>query len=115
MIGSNSFGWNGDGVYRVVNCPNLESIQIGDGSFAVYQAFELESFPSLQTVEIGRSCFGRVREWVLSGLDGLRSVVVGGDSFQLNGRMEEDGLLKIANCSNLESMEFGDGSFEDWR
>lgn len=66
VIGSNSFVWNGNnGIYRLVNCPKLKSIVIGDGSFTGYHSFALESLPSLQRVEIGEGCFDRVREWVL--------------------------------------------------
>ena len=46
---------------------------------------------------------------MLSGVGGMRSVVVVCESLQLTGRMEEAGLLKNLNSSNVEWMEFGDG------
>ena len=46
-----------DGVCRIVNCPKLKSIEIGDYSFADYHSFELSSIPSLQSIDIGNNCF----------------------------------------------------------
>ena len=46
-----------DGDYRIVNCPKLKSIQIGDGSFQDYHSFELNNLPSLQSINIGYMCF----------------------------------------------------------
>ena len=115
VIGSNSFVWNGNnGIYRLVNCPKLKSIVIGDGSFTGYHSFALESLPSLQRVEIGEGCFDRVREWVLSELNGLESVVIGDRSFRMGESERNDGLLRIHNCSQLKSIECNDGSFEDY-
>ena len=42
-----------DGVCRIVNCPKLLSIQMGDWSFSDYHSFELSNLPSLQSVELG--------------------------------------------------------------
>ena len=115
VIGSNSFVWNGNnGIYRLVNCPKLKSIVIGDGSFTGYHSFALESLPSLQRVEIGEGCFDRVREWVLRELNGLERVVIGDRSFRMGENERNDGLLRIQNCSQLKSIECNDGSFEDY-
>lgn len=115
VIGSNSFVWNGNnGIYRLVNCPKLKSIVIGDGSFTGYHSFALESLPSLQRVEIGEGCFDRVREWVLRELNGLERVVIGDRSFRMGESERNDGLLRIQNCSQLKSIECNDGSFEDY-
>ena len=46
-----------DGVCRIVNCPKLKTIEIGDYSFADYHSFELSSIPSLQSIDIGNNCF----------------------------------------------------------
>lgn len=116
IIGSNSFVWNGNnGIYRLVNCPKLKSIVIGDGSFTGYHSFALESLPSLQRVEIGEGCFDRVREWVLRELNGLERVVIGDRSFRMGENERNDGLLRIHNCSQLKSIECNDGSFEDYQ
>ena len=61
VIGESSFRISSrersDGDYRIVNCPKLKSIQIGDESFYDYRSFELNNLPSLQSIEIGRYCF----------------------------------------------------------
>ena len=46
-----------DRVCRIVNCPNLKSIQIGDNSFSDYYSFELSNLPSLQVIDMGDGCF----------------------------------------------------------
>ena len=57
-----------DGVYRIVNCPKLKSIQIGDSSFYDYHSFELNNLPSLQSIDIGRWCFNSAPSFSLTGL-----------------------------------------------
>lgn len=46
-----------DGVLRIINCPKLESIDIGDESFSDYQIFELDNLPLLQSLQIDDWCF----------------------------------------------------------
>ena len=46
-----------DGLYKVVNCPKLKSIQIGALSYYNYKFFELNNLPSLQSIDIGNRCF----------------------------------------------------------
>ena len=57
-----------DGVYRIVNCPKLKSIQIGDYSFGDYHSFELNNLPSLQSIDIGEHCFFYAPLFSLTGL-----------------------------------------------
>ena len=60
------------GDYRIVNCPKLKSIQIGDESFSDYHSFELNNLPSLQSIDIGMYCFHYALSFSLTGLiDGL--------------------------------------------
>ena len=62
--------WNSkrsDGSYRIVNCPKLKSIQIGDNSFSDYYSFELSNLPSLQSIDIGRECFLWAPSFSLTG------------------------------------------------
>ena len=76
VIGQRSF-WNrqsgiSDGSYRIVNCPKLKSIQIGDYSFELYSSFELNNLPSLQSIDIGNDCFYYASSFSLTGsIDGL--------------------------------------------
>ena len=76
VIGSESFRISGnernDGSYRIVNCPKLKSIQIGNRSFYDYHSFELNNLPSLQSIAIGDYCFHYAPLFSLTGLiDGL--------------------------------------------
>ena len=75
-IGQKSFRISGDkrsdGSYRIVNCPKLKSIQIGQYSFRDYHSFELNNLPSLQSIDIGDWCFSYAPSFSLTGLiDGL--------------------------------------------
>ena len=76
VIGGNSFRISDkertDGSYRIVNCPKLKSIQIGDYSFLDYHSFELNNLPSLQSIDMGKWCFFLAPSFSLTGLiDGL--------------------------------------------
>ena len=76
VIGQKSFRISdderNDGSYRIVNCPKLKSIQIGDWSFEDYHSFELNNLPSLQSIDIGKYCFYYAPSFSLTGLiDGL--------------------------------------------
>ena len=61
VIGQRNFRINdyerSDGDCRIMNCPKLNSIQIGDSSFYDYHSFELSNLPSLQSIAIGNCCF----------------------------------------------------------
>ena len=48
-----------DGSCRIVNCPHLKSIQIGDYSFSDYHTLIIGTLPSLQSIDIGEMCFYR--------------------------------------------------------
>ena len=77
VIGRDSFRidfWErNDGSYRIVNCPKLKSIQIGQYSFNDYHSFELNNLPSLQSIDMGNwGCFCYAPSFSLTGLiDGL--------------------------------------------
>ena len=76
VIGKSSFrisdSERSDGNYRIVNCPKLKSIQIGDRSFNDYHSYELNNLPSLQSIVLGVWCFDWASSFSLTGLiDGL--------------------------------------------
>ena len=45
------------GCFRIVNCPKLQTIDIGNYSFSEYYSFEMDNLPSLQTIDLGYNCF----------------------------------------------------------
>ena len=76
VIGKSSFrisdSERSDGNYRIVNCPKLKSIQIGDRSFNDYHSYELNNLPTLQSIVLGVWCFDWASSFSLTGLiDGL--------------------------------------------
>ena len=79
VIGNNSFTYTKtdndimnskrtDGACRIVNCPKLKSIQIGDRSFSDYHSFELNNLPSLQSIDIDGWCFHDAPSFSLTGM-----------------------------------------------
>ena len=73
VIGQRSFRIStqrqSNGSYRIVNCPKLKSIQIGQNSFYDYQLFEMNNHPALQSIVIGQSCFYYGLPFSLAGLN----------------------------------------------
>ena len=72
-IGENSlrisyYSERSDGSYRIVNCPKLKTLQVGDRSFSDYHSFELSNLPSLQSIDIGGGCFSYVSSFSMTGL-----------------------------------------------
>ena len=61
-------GERSDGSCRIVNCPKLKSIQIGDRSFQDYNLFELNNLPSLRSIDISVRCFYYAPSFSLTGL-----------------------------------------------
>ena len=61
-----------DGSYRIVNCPKLKSIRMGENSLNDYHSFEVNNLPSLQSIAIGGDCFKYAPIFSLTGLiDGM--------------------------------------------
>ena len=46
-----------DGLCRIMNCPNLKSIQIDAYAFSDYCSFKVKNLPRLQSIEIAKKCF----------------------------------------------------------
>ena len=53
-----------DGSYRIVNCPKLESIQIGEFSYGDYHFFEISNLHSLQSITLGKAALNPVQSAV---------------------------------------------------
>ena len=45
------------GLFRLTNCPELESLTIGKNSFCDYTKFEISELPKLTNLSIGEYCF----------------------------------------------------------
>ena len=71
VIGKESFriseNERSDGSYRIVNCPKLKSIRMGENSLNDYHSFELTNLPSLQSIDMGGYCFNWAASFSLTG------------------------------------------------
>ena len=56
------------GVFQIMNCPKLSSLQIGDWSFVDYHSIIIQQLPALQSLKIGCHCFCGVPSFSLIGL-----------------------------------------------
>ena len=61
-------GTRADGSYRIVNCPKLQSIKIGNNSFSDYCSFALQALPFLQSIDVGNYCFYNTLSFSLTGV-----------------------------------------------
>ena len=57
-----------DGVFRVVNCPKLQSVELGSYSFSDYHSFEMNALPSLSSFSVSQLCCYFVSSFSLAGL-----------------------------------------------
>ena len=129
-IGMNSFtkekngevAYNPNRSFSILNCIELESIEIGECSFFEYGGgFELDSLPKLSTIKIGNDCFSNVDIFNIDGLNELKSLKIGSRSFSTIKFAKDWNFSKvkndcsrsfgILNCGKLESIEIGRFSF----
>ena len=62
-----------DGICRLLNCPKLKSILLGDYSFADYSTFDLSNLPSLQFIQLGQHSFHHIPSLLVSGVSNCNS------------------------------------------
>ena len=108
VIGSNSF-CNENGSFSLMNCPLVESLQIGASSMAQYSVLRVENTPSLEVIEIGSSTFTNVSALRLSGLSKLKVVEVKEDSFT-----NKEGVFELKNCALVSELRIGDHSMSSF-
>ena len=83
IIGTFSFGWscsnNGDDYnksFHILNCENLESIQIGEDSFRFYSGdFELKNLPQLEYIQFDSRSFC-CSSFVIRGIELILNIVM---------------------------------------
>lgn len=79
-VGEKSFTFNqsgllgfigrSDSVCRILNCPKLQSIAIGDHSFEDSETLELKYLFALQSITLGKNCFWWTPSLLLTGMEG---------------------------------------------
>ena len=105
-IGSGSFS-NKNGSFSVVNCPSLESVEIGASSMAEYSVLSVENAPSLGVLAIGPNAFKNADALRLNGLSKLEKVEISENSFS-----KKDGVFELKNCSKVNELVIGNGGME---
>ena len=58
--------------FKIVNCPQLKSLSIGDRSFGQYNGFELSQLPQLISVVMNQYCFRYAPNAVFRGMNDER-------------------------------------------
>ena len=56
-----------DGIFRIINCPNLCHLEIGTQCFVDFKSFELSNLNSIQSITFGNECFLYVKEFIIKG------------------------------------------------
>ena len=52
---------------KIMNCPKLKAIQIGNDSFSDYDSFEVTSVPSIHSIQLDDRCFYHAPSFCLKG------------------------------------------------
>ena len=100
-----------------IDLPNLETISIGDGSFAYSEEFSISNTKQLVFLYIGNFCFHTVRKFWIIGQDHLQYLSIGNNSFtqQIDSYGNDTSKsFRIENCTMLISIEIGPYSFSDF-
>ena len=109
----------------ITDCSGLETIPSNVTSLIIefnacnsgnVTIFILTNYEYLESIEIEGSNLMHVNTFVIDGLNKLKSLKIGRYSFTKNYYEESDGSrsFHILNCCELESIEIGSSSFEDY-
>ena len=60
--------YNGEGLCKITNCPNLRNVKFDSSNFRFFSIFDLSDLKSLQSVAFGESCFYYSKYFSLQGL-----------------------------------------------
>ena len=106
-----------DGGFKLNNLPKLLTIKIGergrDSANFYYSSFEIEDLPHLNSIELGDSAFDDSPLTVISNLPHLKSIKLG--EYALQGRYPSSSSLKMENLPILTSITSDRGSFQNPR
>lgn len=100
-----------------IDLPNLETITIGDGSFAYSEHFSIDNADSVTYIYVGNHCFYSVKEFRLIGFNHLRHLIIGNNSFTQQIESYGNDTSKsfyIINCTMLITIQIGSFSFSDF-
>ena len=108
VIGEGCFSKRSGGFY-VTDCPLVNELKVGKGSFANYRVLEIKNVGALESVVVEKGFFENVETVRLTGLSGLKSVVAGEGSFS-----KRSGELRIRDCGVLKELRVGNGAFKSY-
>ena len=107
----NNFGNDGSKSFHILNCKNLQSIEIGEYSFSDFGGdFEIKNLPALQSLEIGGVSspslnFYSVKSILIEDLPSLNSVSFGDSAFY------DFQSAVFSNLPLLNSISLGQSAF----
>ena len=93
------------------------SIPSSSANMVDYTVFNISRFTLLEELEIGDECFMYVDTFNIDGLNELKSLKIGINSFTTNKfgyGNDPSRSFHILNCDELESIEIGSYSFNDY-
>ena len=61
-----------DGIFRIVNCPKLCALQLGDNSFCDFKTFHISNVNALESIDFGKCCFV-FSDFSLKGINEIHS------------------------------------------
>ena len=104
--------------------PQLTTMIISDNSCNNMRSLILKEYKQLVTLKIGNNCCSKATKFEVNGLNKLETIVIGSGSFTTinessSGKwksLERDSsyLFRIANCSQLKSIEIEEFSFAEF-
>ena len=137
-IGENCFGINkkkeyADCLFRIMNCPTLKQLEIGNNSFRGYSSFILSRVKSLQTIHFSEAYFPEYRQLVIDDVFGMKTMNICNNQFSMSWIDPDDDLLcydsrqlvvrinnqgiavmfQLSDTKYLQSIEFGKKSFQN--
>ena len=82
-----------------------------------YTAFDFSRFTRVESIEIGNNSFAFVKAFKIDGLNRLKTIKIGNNSFTQQKNSygnDKSKSFHILNCESLKSIEIGEYSFSDF-
>ena len=82
-----------------------------------YTAFDFSRFTRVESIEIGNNSFAFVKAFKIDGLNRLKTIKIGNNSYTQQKNSDGNDKSKsfrILNCESLESIQIDDFSFSDF-
>ena len=99
--------------FIIDQCINVEDLTIakGTGNTVEMKELDLTTLHSLRSLHIEERCFQFVKRVLIRGLQHLLTIAIDDYCFFVDYGLVEDSVLCIEDCSSLDSIYIGGGSF----